>query len=463
MNKFQFEIDKSVNVCGCLCMKNKIGFDKPLHEMEQKMHGTVCKKLQSPENADVIEIGDMVAVFVPFMNKWVRGQLKEKTSNGKFCIFAIDYGVPVVSKSVDVIKLPPAYVKMNMKCPRIQIGGMIDCVPADGVYNYETDHFDLNVTSNWSKKANDIVQKAINCAVQLKFDGIQEFKLMDRVHHFGQLKCQKTDGSWTDLKKCLSNALVAKITTDTDWYKIACQMESIRQPEWKTDEGIPLNINIAVVGQIPGQIKDDAEQNDVLNTTSNQPIDSKTSVENASSKNTQAIENGNSKTEAEQSITPNTARSYGSFQAGPQTRPFRMKNSRGFFPIRRGVPGNRWPNSRDRIHYSGRIPTQWDQEYFESCLGKPNKPNEKHEPSSASSSASEDDNENNKNGEPTINDNERKQKDSNKSDDTTNVHETTDEMKSVTEAIAAVAATATATADTAADVPMKGNDDKNSA
>lgn len=103
--------------------------------MEQKIFGTVCKKMQSMDNSDVIEIGDTVAVLLPLWNKWVRGQLKEvDASNGSRYVWLPDYGVPIISKPSELVKLPTAYAKMNMKIPRIHVGGLIDCVPAEGNY-----------------------------------------------------------------------------------------------------------------------------------------------------------------------------------------------------------------------------------------------------------------------------------------------------------------------------------------
>lgn len=39
-----------------------LDFDKQLDEMEMKIKGTVAKKMQSPDEADEFQIGDIVAV-----------------------------------------------------------------------------------------------------------------------------------------------------------------------------------------------------------------------------------------------------------------------------------------------------------------------------------------------------------------------------------------------------------------
>lgn len=54
------------------------------------------------------------------------------------------------------------------------------------------------------------------------------------------MKCQKPDGSWVDLDKCLSNACVAKITTE-NWSSCIQRFEFVRQSEWKSFDGTPLH------------------------------------------------------------------------------------------------------------------------------------------------------------------------------------------------------------------------------
>lgn len=434
----------------CVCVwKIKTGFDKPLHEMEQKIYGTVCKKLHSTENSDEIEIDDTVAVMMSHWNRWVRGQLKEVTSDGNFLVWAIDYGVPIISKSSHVIKLPPKYTTMNVRCPRIHIGGLMNCIPAEGTYDFQTDNMIAKETSAWSKKAIEIGQTAIGCAIQMKFECSKEFTLMNRVHRFGHLACQKPDGTWTDLTKCLSNAFVTKITTDDCFQTNVHQMESIRQAEWKTDDEIPIPLDIKIVVIKPMKPKKMANDIDEPKTP-DQSIDSNPVTENKVNKKS------------------GTSKSFGPFQAGPQTRPYMnqyppgMKSNRGFDQMRRGGPRNRWSNSRDYSHNGGRSPAQWEQEYFESCFRKPT---QKNEPSSGSSSAAEDSNDDNHDEQTTVNnENETKQEDPNKSNEIeTNGHESTDEMKNDTAAAVTAIVTATAAVDIVDDNSTNGNDEKNTA
>lgn len=379
-----------------VCLKIETGFDKPLHEMEQKIYGSVYKKSPSAEKSDKIEIGDTVAVFMPHWNRWVRGQLKEVLSDGKCCVWATDYGVPVLSKPAEVVKLPAIYTKMNVNYPRVHRGGLVNCVPSEAQYEFETDNMVSKETSVWSTKANEIVQKAIDCAIQVKFENPVEFRSLNRpeVHRFGQLVCQTPDGTWTDLTKCLSNAFVAKTTT-SDWFATnVSQMQSIRQPEWKTNDAIPmpLDIKIVVFKHIP---RPTATENGAPSASS-QSIESSTVAENTSGESN--VKTGNAVTESKVNRKSNASKCFEPFQAGPHVRsyvnqypPGMMNNNRGAGQMRRGAHGysrgglvNRRSTSRDRNyqHY-GRMYAQTDQEYFESCFRKPTKPKK---PSSESSS-----------------------------------------------------------------------------
>lgn len=415
----------------CMCLKIETGFDKQLHEMEQKIYGSVYKKANATDKPDEIEVGDTVAVFMPSWNRWVRGQLKEVSSDGEFFVWAIDYGVPVVSKSAGVIKLPAIYTKMNVNYPRVHIGGLINCVPAEGGYDFEADNMVSNETSVWSEKANEIVQKAIDCAIQMKFENPVEFQLMNRpgIHRFGQLAIQlKPDGTWTDLTKCLSNAFVAKITTN-DWFATNIhQMQSIRQPEWKTNDETPLNVKMVVSKHIP---RPSTTANGAPS-ASNQPIESNAVAENASVDS--SVKTGNEATESKVNKKSNASKCFGPFQGRPQTRPYvnqyptgMMNSNRGAGQMRRGGQFysrgglvNRCSTSRDRnYHHHGRMQAQMDQEYFESCFRKPTQPKTK----LSSESSSGDSNDENQDDKQTV-DNETKQEENpNKSNEGANEHD----------------------------------------
>lgn len=482
------------------------GFDKPLHEMELKIHGSVYKKMQSMENSEEIEIGDTVAVLQSQWNKWVRAHVKEiDAPNGLLYVWLPDYGLPMISKRSETVKLPPAYVKMNMKNPRIYVGGLINCVPAEGVYEYQCDNMVVKETSNWSKKAIEIVQKAIDDAIHVKFENAIELKWDHRVHRFGHLKCQKSDGGlWTDLNKCLANAMVATLTTD-DWLKKVPQMESINQPEWKTNGGALDNKTSAFQPNIVPTNNEIGRKND----QPNQSMGSSTSVENKENANGETT-NGNQTTETKpigeeakankkpatnnvktNRIVPSRApKGFAPFSPEQQGRPFQpygmMRNIRGFGLtgsmrfVHRG--GNRWANPRGRNSFGGRMSYADEQEYFESCFYKRSPCEQKQEPSTGSLSNDDDDNtdqqtatdeakqdnpeksnggagEHDDTDQQTAND-EAKQENPEKSNCSTGEHQTENEIVAAAPPTESFTATIAPAADIVADNSTKSNDDK---
>ncbi|XP_055316972.1 putative uncharacterized protein DDB_G0286901 [Sitodiplosis mosellana] len=221
------------------------GFDKQLEEMEVKIKGSVNKRMQPPDGPEDIQIGDLVAVLMPDFNKWIRGVIKAKDETGLVYVWAVDYGVPLVSNSTQICKLPAIYAKMNVKFQRVHLGGLVNCVPAESSYDFEKDSVIMREQSNWSMNAIEIAQSVVGRAVHLKFDKVEDVRLPNGSHLFGHLKVQKADGSWNDLTTCLSNALVAKVTNDT-WATHAHRLDTINQKEWLTMNGSPLQAMIVV-------------------------------------------------------------------------------------------------------------------------------------------------------------------------------------------------------------------------
>ncbi|XP_031638553.1 putative ATP-dependent RNA helicase SoYb [Contarinia nasturtii] len=223
--------------------KQDEGFDKQLDDMEVKIKGTVCKKNEHEE----IEIGDTVGVFMKDWNKWIRGIVKEKYQNGSAHIWAIDYGVPYITPLVKLVKLPPMYAKMNGKYQRIHVGGIINCIPAESSYDFETNDMVFGEQAQWSAKAMEISQCGIGRAMQLKFEEVHEIKMGHETLIFGNLKIQKPDGTWIDLAECLLKAQMAKATTGS-WNSHVLRLDSIKQIEWKTinNEPIQADTNVSI-------------------------------------------------------------------------------------------------------------------------------------------------------------------------------------------------------------------------
>lgn len=385
-------------MCVCTQKKNKsTGFDKPLHDMERKLYCSV-KNNQSTENSDEIEIGETVAVLNTYMNRYVRGQLKEIASNGSVHVWLPDYGVPIIAKRNEMVKIPPIYAKMNSKCPRIQVGGLINCVPAESNYQVDVDKMMVTETANWSKKANEIVQAIIAGAVKVTFDKVKTFKQPHRDHNFGQLKCQKPDGSWVDLNNSLSNAMVAKITSD-DWLKKVQQMETISQSEWKTNYGVndaALNAKVVVLKNVSVDIS----RNEV---TSNQSVQSITVATNPNGNAASVTVENESLAEKKANKKATTKNVKITVNAEEQTGPKKvhgMRNSRGMGYMVRGrgrgfghqLPPNYYTHYDNyRGYYPRRMPYHWEQQYFEQCLHPSSSEKKQKQSSSSSASSTADD------------------------------------------------------------------------
>lgn len=221
------------------------GFDKSLDDLEIKIKGSVAKSKQSKEEQGDFEVGATVAVFMLDWNKWIRGEIKAKNQNGSVNVWATDYGIPLISSSLEVVKLKSIYASMHIKNPRVRVGGLIHCVPSELGYDFAKGIPVANEQKNWSAKALEIVQNAMVIAKNYKFDESQEIKMPKGKIMFGYLKIQKFDDSWIDLNKCLSDAKVAKTTTDS-WYNRVHRLETVNQKEWRTINGISLQAHIVV-------------------------------------------------------------------------------------------------------------------------------------------------------------------------------------------------------------------------
>lgn len=231
-----------------------LDMDKPLDEMETKIKGTVAKKaLSTHDELQVLKMGDIVAVFNPKWNKWIRGVIKAKDANGSYYVWALDYGVPLISKPLHIIQLPPMYARMNSKCQRVHLGGIINCVPSEPTYDFEKNENVILDQTNWSTKALEIAQNFISRAIELEFEVVAEMSVVDKQYKFGHLKAQKLDGTWIDLAKCLAGAVVAKPTTE-NWLANIHRLDTVNQKIYKTINGVPLKLQQVVLPIESGQV-----------------------------------------------------------------------------------------------------------------------------------------------------------------------------------------------------------------
>lgn len=198
-------------------------------------------------------IGDVVAVLNTNWQKWVRGEIKFKDENGLFYVWAVDYGVPMISNPRHVMKMTPEFSKFS-HVKRIYLGGIINCVPSELKYDFEKNAKIMHKKSSWSSESLEIAQKFISTAVELKFDVVSETSVMKKKHEFGHLKARMLDGTLIYLANRLSTASVAEIITD-DWYWKIFRLDTIHQETWKTINGVPLAVQQVVLPISSGQVQ----------------------------------------------------------------------------------------------------------------------------------------------------------------------------------------------------------------
>lgn len=363
-----------------------------MNEMESKLYGSVVKRSQSTDEKEEIKVGDVVAAYLSFWNKWVRGEVKEITDDGRFYVWAVDYGVPMVLNLAEIIKLPLIYAKMNSKMPRIHVGGLINCIPVESTYDLEKDKNVLVDQTNWSKKAIEIMQKAISSANCLKFEETKEIHLMDRTHYFGHLKCQRPDGTWIDLNKSLCNAFVANNST-INWLSHVNRLDSIRQPEWKTVDGTPLHVNFVVLPISREQYKILCESSAANNQANGQKVTKANIVEGTNSIDESDSKINNSNTNNTQPIqtTNDNANQGQASNTRSRSRPYQSP-SNGIMNTNRNWSNHRVPqmnnmNQWSRYGYGSQFTPRWhsngklqnqsyrkEVEFFESSFCKPTTP-----------------------------------------------------------------------------------------
>lgn len=378
------------------------GYSKQLEDLEMKIKGTIRQHLSANETEETsIQINDIVAVFMIDWHKWVRAVVKDIDGNGSFYVWLIDYGLPMLSTPSKTIKLPPMYTKMNGRYPRVHLGGLANCIPTESKYDVDEDRMVSFEPQNWSPNAIAVAQDVIRRAVQLKFEDYEEIKIANRLHTFGSLKIQKADGSWINLADCLTKALVAKMTT-TNWAKHVISLDTVKQKEWMTTEGVALCVHFEV-----SPITRTAIPMNEMNQTNALTVQKKGSPVEQMDNSEKAADDQKSQCDKNE-----TARA---------VRPFRRSSS--INRSIRGVPLDQQPfrgmkfNSHrsrhyDRNDFSSEFPHGWhsngrlnnrsyreEVEFFESGFRKPTKPVKKVESSSEGAVDEKNDNETTKSTE----------------------------------------------------------------
>lgn len=159
------------------------------------------------EGKEKLLISEVVAVFVPDWHKYIRAAIKKKHDDECYCVWAIDYGVPILSHISNIAKLPRKFTGMQLNNKRIHVGGIENCVPAQTKYDINTGGIIKEKLSNWSPDAVELTKKLVNQAIKLEFEHVENLAEHKRPHFFGRLMMQRQDGEMVNVLKCLLESL----------------------------------------------------------------------------------------------------------------------------------------------------------------------------------------------------------------------------------------------------------------
>lgn len=210
------------------------GYNEELDKLEKKLEATAKQKFAeskmeaSPEKK--IRMSDVVAVFVLDWHKYVRASVKKKERDDLYCVWAIDYGVPMIAHASNIVLLPSSFNGMQFKNgTRIHLGGMEHCLPAEKQFNMAKESSDKQKLMNWSPQAIELVQNILNQAVKLEFEHVQNLMPIKRSHYFGRLMMQRpSDGQMMNVVKSLLEMNMA-VLAEQEFKAELTSIESLNQ------------------------------------------------------------------------------------------------------------------------------------------------------------------------------------------------------------------------------------------
>lgn len=224
------------------------GFDEELDNLELKIANTVRKRDLNSESLvddNKIKIGNVVAVFVPDWHKWIRASIRKKEVQDRYCVWAIDYGVPMVTKASNIVKLPNRFKGMSLEKDRIQTGGIENCIPAEIKYDIATASSVKESLSNWTMDAIELTQKILKNSVKLEFEHVQEYRPSLKPHYFGRLMMQRQDKQRLNVVKCLLDMNMAALTEGKFGDEIK-MLETLQQLNFTSAKGEILDTSLVV-------------------------------------------------------------------------------------------------------------------------------------------------------------------------------------------------------------------------
>lgn len=210
------------------------------------------------EPVDRITVGRTVAFYVSNWNKWIRCVVRAKDSNGTHYLWAQDYGVPMIGQKSDVISLPLSFAGKTIK-NMVHLGGLMDCVPAEKIMDFNTGDLEMVVKRSWSPQAIEALRNTFNSCVEMEFKDVREFRPMQKRHLFGRLMVRTKKNLWFSATKVLLTLQYANVSHN-HWDNIVRNHDSLQQVIWKTIDGIPLYCKLQVVPHESGNIVDEIDE-----------------------------------------------------------------------------------------------------------------------------------------------------------------------------------------------------------
>lgn len=126
------------------------------------------------------QVGDIVAVFIPTWDKWIRGQVERDDVDGNVLVWAIDYGLPVLSKRKRIMPLSMELANDPLRV--VFVGGVVNSVPSKPTYVLNKGPVPTE-TQDWSENVIRNFEDIIKQSAVIEFDPV----VQDGGHTFGHL------------------------------------------------------------------------------------------------------------------------------------------------------------------------------------------------------------------------------------------------------------------------------------
>lgn len=135
-----------------------------------------------------------------------------------------------------IIQIPSSIQEISLK-RTIKCGGLINCIPAELFFDFNTASVRQRTTKSWSTNASDKFGDILKSCLAIEFTKIHShcigFSMNE--HYFGHLMIQLANGMWHNAVKALINLKEALLPDNDDiqWVYILNECDSICQKIWE--------------------------------------------------------------------------------------------------------------------------------------------------------------------------------------------------------------------------------------